>query len=156
MKVTNEDREQAKTRLHEWLKPGDTVYTLVTHVSSTGMTRWIRLLIIRDNKPVDISWDASRVVGRPLNTRNHYGIETGGCGMDMGFELVYTLSRYLYPDGYDCLTHEPGESVDGVVQAGERKADAPEYGGCPANDHFNRNPVYHHSDGGYALNHEWL
>jgi hypothetical protein len=28
------------------------------------------------------------------------GIRVGGCGMDMGFHLVYTLSRALFDDGY--------------------------------------------------------
>ena len=31
------------------------------------------------------------------NTRSVF---VGGCGMDMGFHLVYTLSSVLYDDGY--------------------------------------------------------
>ena len=27
-------------------------------------------------------------------------VGVGGCGMDMGFHLVYTLSRELFDDGY--------------------------------------------------------
>lgn len=32
--------------------------------------------------------------------RKHEAIGAGGCGMDMGFHLVYTLSRVLFPDGF--------------------------------------------------------
>ena len=31
-------------------------------------------------------------------------VGVGGCGMDMGFHLVYTLASVLYKDGY-ALTH---------------------------------------------------
>jgi len=31
-------------------------------------------------------------------------VGVGGCGMDMGFHLVYTLASVLYNDGY-ALTH---------------------------------------------------
>ena len=164
MKVTNEQREQAKAKLREWLPPGSTVWTVLRHVSSSGMTRDISPVIVVDGKPADISYWVNQL-GIGTQGRNG-GVRLGGAGMDMGFHLVYSLSYSLYQGGFDCLTHEPGESVgdydaDGnlkgmVVQLGERRADAPEYGGCPANDHSNRNPVYHHSDGGYALKHEWL
>ena len=161
MKVTNEQREQAKAKLREWLPPGSTVWTVLRHVSSSGMTRDISPVIVVDGKPVDISYWVNQL-GIGTQGRNG-GVRLGGAGMDMGFHLVYSLSYSLYQGGFDCLTHEPGKTGNaesgalwGEVLLGERKADAPEYGGCPANDHSNRNPVYHHGDGGYALKHEWL
>jgi hypothetical protein len=93
-----EEQQDAIRRLREILKPGDTVYTLVTHVTQSGMTRWIRAIVIRDDKPLDISWLAGRALGSPVGTRNHEGVERGGGGMDMGFDLVYSLSWKLFTD----------------------------------------------------------
>jgi hypothetical protein len=42
---------------------------------------------------------ASLATGFRLN-KNGNGLVVGGCGMDMGFHAVYTLSRILYNDGY--------------------------------------------------------
>lgn len=60
-----------------------------------------------------------------------------GCGMDMGFHVVYELGYTLYGrDGFICI--------------GER---------CPSNDHSNGDRDYTphaHTDGGYALRYEWL
>lgn len=139
------DKNESVTRLRELLSPGEELYTTVTHVSPSGMTRWIRVLLIRDNHPVDISWHVARALQRPVNTRNHEGVETGGCGMDMGFELVYSLSRRLYPEGYECIGYDADGNSTGRI--------------CPANDHVNK-PYPHvlmqHRDGGYALNQRWL
>src|ERR1700753_729745 len=148
-KVTQRDRELA-TRNLQTLLPGSTVYTTVTHVAASGMTRWIRAFIMKDNAPVDISWDAAKLIGAPVTTRNHAGVEIGGCGMDMGFHLVYSLSRALYPDGFDCIRF----TAEGADLAEHDRAKW-----CPSNDHSNIRGLHikmHHSDGGYALNHRWL
>jgi len=134
------EAREAAERLREMLSPGDTVYTTVTHVSPSGMTRWIRVFVMRDNAPVDVSWLAARVLGWRVNTRNHGGVETGGAGMDMGFHLVYSLSRVLFRDRFGCIMSDD-------VQ-------------CPANDHVNARDwgrmEGQHSDSGYALNQRWL
>jgi hypothetical protein len=39
MKYSKEEKERALKRLHELIKPGDTVYTSVKHVSRSGMSR---------------------------------------------------------------------------------------------------------------------
>ncbi len=131
------EREKALTRLREELTPGDTLYTVLRHVSSSGMTRWIDVYKMTEDGPEYLSWWAAKVVDSPVNG-THEGIKRGGCGMDMGFDLVYSLSRSLFPDGYPCI--------------GEK---------CPANDHSNGDRDYTpshvvHRDGGYALNQRWL
>jgi len=129
------EQAQAIERLRSELKPRDKVYTKVEHVSASGMSRSIRLYLIQDNQP----WDISGMVAR-FDQRNG-GVVIGGCGMDMGFALVYDLSSALFRDGFDCI----GEDAR-----------------CPSNDHLNdrgeRNysPNRHHNSGGYALHHSWF
>lgn len=138
MTTKEKDRAFALDTLREMLKPGDTVYTVLRHVSRSGMSRSISAVVIEDGVPRDVSWAVARAVGEPFD-RTHDGVKVGGCGMDMGFHLVYTLSRVLFRDGFECI----GE-------------------GCPSNDHSN--PPYPpmdagsmtHADGGYALTQRWL
>ncbi len=106
VKTNKTEREEAKTRLLEWLKPGDTVHTILEHVSSSGMQRTIRLVVLKvdDNgKPYALhpNYNASQLLGiRQANKRAGDGLVVRGCGMDMGFHLVYELSGALFGDGY--------------------------------------------------------
>lgn len=131
-----QDRAAAIARLQLELKPGDTIYTILRHVSSSGMTRAISLVAVGDDRE---PWDFSYLAARAMDDRidgKHDGIRTTGAGMDMGYQLVYNLGRTLFPESFDCI----GE-------------------GCPSNDHSNGDRDYtphRHSDGGYALRHRWL
>lgn len=135
-KAQQAEHEQAKDKLREMLKPGDTVYTILRHVSSSGMMRHISL-VTKDMQ--DITHLAAVVLGEKI--ADDGGLKRGGCGMDMGFDAVYQLSRYLFPDGFTCTgKHEPGNY-------------------CPSNDHTNGDRNYephHHASGGYALCQRWL
>jgi hypothetical protein len=139
-KHSKHEREEQLAKLREWLKPGDTVHTILDHVSSSGMSRDIRLVLIKadDNgQPYTLhpNHAAAVILGMPRARRGD-GLRVTGCGMDMGFHIVYTLSAALFPDGFECI----GEN-------------------CPSNDHSNGDRNYsphHHSCGGYALRHRWL
>lgn len=74
-----------------------------------------------------IGWHVAQVTGRKM-TDNH-AIKCHGCGMDMGFDLVYTLGRCLYPKGFKLPKGKRGRNGD---KSG-----------------FD-------NDGGYALNQIWL
>jgi hypothetical protein len=136
------DKDQALEALREELHPGDTVFCVLRHVSSSGMTRWISPMTIRGGAVRDWSYAVGLVTDSKANGQ-HEGVKRGGCGMDMGFDLVYSLSRRLFPDGFGCI--------------GDK---------CPSNDHSNgdRDYMKHlpgvrphlHKDGGYALHHRWL
>ena len=137
-KYNKEEIEEARKYLKKLLHPGDVVYTDVTHVASSGMSRHIRLILIRQNQPMDITWWVSRVVG--YNLTKNGDLQVGGCGMDMGFAVVYSMSSTLFPKGFTC--------------SGDK-----EKRHCRSNDHSNgdRNYKPHkHSDGGYALVQRWL
>ena len=105
-KAQKQERQEAIDKLRTMLSPGDNVYTSVSHVSSSGMQRSIKLYRVDpvgerdDGKPTieDITW----LVGRALDYRHdskHGGLKVGGCGMDMCFHLVYSLGRTLWPEG---------------------------------------------------------
>jgi hypothetical protein len=78
------------------------VYTILRSVSASGMTRHISLVIAGigvDGKPDihDITYHAAQAMGDKLQERNgHRTIRVNGCGMDMGFHLVYNLSSVLF------------------------------------------------------------
>lgn len=98
-------KQNATDSLKRMLKAGDTVYTVLRHVSASGMTRHIDLYVMKDNKPVYLSGFASQVLEYKRADKGNYALIVGGCGMDMGFHLVYTLSRKLFNDGY-ALNHQ--------------------------------------------------
>ena len=92
-------REEAIAELKEILKPGDDVYTLIRRVSSSGMSRCIDVYFITDNQP---RW-LSRYVAKALQwtyDEKTESVRVGGCGMDMGFHLIHSLSYALFGDGY--------------------------------------------------------
>lgn len=97
--ITKAERDEAIANLREWLKPGDTVYCILRHVSRSGMLRFIELkhIDINDNgKPyiVTISGRAATALGMTYDAERG-GIRIGGAGMDMGFALVHELRRVL-------------------------------------------------------------
>jgi hypothetical protein len=126
MNAKQKEQQEAVRELRNLLKPGDTVFVSLKHVSRSGMSRVIMPFIIRNNEPRYLAWTVAKATGRTYNY-NHDGVIVGGCGMDMGFELVYTLSRYLFPDGFQ---------IEGRGRNGETSG--------------------WDKDGGYALNHRWF
>lgn len=138
-----QEKQEAISRLRELLPPGSTVFTILRHCSRSGMQRAISPVI--DNE--DISYLVACATGDTIDQR-WGGIKISGAGMDMGYSIIYHLSRVLYPSGYGCI----GE-------------DRENHKFCPSNDHSNGDRDYtphsqdkphHHRDGGYALKHRWL
>lgn len=100
---TNVDRDYLAAA-REFAPPGATLYTVLRHCSASCMTRWIDVYAIVGNEPRYLSYTVAKVIGRQVNTRGHEGIVCHGAGMDMGFDLVYSLSREIHGDGY-ALNH---------------------------------------------------
>jgi len=106
-------RQEAITKLQEILKPGDTVYSVVRHVSQSGRTRVIDFYIFQDNKPLYLSGYIAAALDMKRANKGHWGIKVSGCGMDMCFHVVYSLSMTLYcPDKYD---HDAAYSLKSEV-----------------------------------------
>lgn len=103
-------QEDAKKYLRKLLKPGQTVYTILNHCSSSGMSRSISL-VIADKKGEIIKLDywVAKAKGEHIDDK-HGGLKVSGCGMDMGFNLVYNLGHMLWPNG----TNKPHGSRNGA------------------------------------------
>jgi hypothetical protein len=134
--MTKKDKAKADAleTLHKVIVPGDTVFTVLRHVSRSGMMRHIDCYIMSRNAPICISSYVADAIG--YSTTKNGAIKVGGCGMDMGFHVVYSLASAMYPEGFTCT--------------GER---------CPSNDHSNgdRDHEPHlHKSGGYALRQRWM
>ena len=95
MATSKSQRNGSLARLHEILKPGDTVHTIQRHVSRSGMMREIS--VIGPNNE-DITWHVMHVGGYRRSDKTG-ALRVSGCGMDMGFHVVYNLGRAMWPDG---------------------------------------------------------
>ena len=126
MNAKQQEKQEAIEELRKLLHPGDTVYTILRHVSRSGMTRIIDPVLMREDGPRSIAHLAAKVLGDPLD-RDLWGVKQTGCGMDMGFNLVYNLGYYLFPDGF---------KVEGRGRNGDMSG--------------------WDNDGGYALSQKWL
>lgn len=91
-------REQAKQHLRKLLKPGQTIYTILRHRSSSGMSRSISLVIPTKDGIQSLDYWIAQAKGESIDQKNG-GLKVSGCGMDMGFHLVYNLGRMLWPNG---------------------------------------------------------
>ena len=135
------DDAYAKLALRKMLPPGTVVWTILRHVSRSGMLREIAVAVptVRSGEPE--LWHLTNIVADAIGEKvgKHEGVRVGGAGMDMGFDLVYRLSSALYPNGYRCT--------------GERR--------CQGAEHANEqapygDPMLMHRNGGYALRQRWL
>jgi len=121
------------------------------------MTRFIDLYVFRDNKPLRLSWSAAKVLGWTYN-RKHDAIKTEGCGMDMGFHLVYSLSRRLFPEGFGekCISEFCKYRPSTKEEAKHCNDNLDE--GITPHEFRGRNGDTSgwDNDGGYALNQRWL
>lgn len=121
--------------LGKFLKPGSRVYTVLRHVSSSGMSRRIDLYChvrgkrVKDDYLQYLTGYFCVLAGYPRPPSGKQGVMVQGCGMDMGFHVVYTLGRYMWPKGFKLPKGERGRNGD-----------------TSGSD----------TDGGYALSHSWL
>lgn len=61
------------------------------------MTRDISVIVSHEGKLRDITWHVAKVAGYRLREPNgKWACRVSGCGMDMGFSLIYNLSSVLY------------------------------------------------------------
>jgi len=94
---------EAVESLKNYLKPGDTVYTILRSVSASGMCRCLDLLTIQDNQPWRLTWSVATALDRTYDKKRS-ALRVSGAGTDVGFDTVYNLSWKLFGDGY-ALNH---------------------------------------------------
>lgn len=115
-----EEQKQAIAELRKILKPGDTIYTVLNHVSRSGMMRSISPFFMSVKVQEVAYWKnknerktVRRRIGVPVWLggygataldwgRDHKkgGIKVSGCGMDAGWHLVEALSFAVFGNGY--------------------------------------------------------
>lgn len=160
MRYTKSDQQESRDWLSERLKPGDTVLCVLRNVSRSGMSRRIDFIKMSDPETtVYMTYHIARLLGYKCD-HNGNGLTVSGCGMDMGFAVVYELSSTLWSNGFGCIgkncrsndhsngdrDYRPHEDHTGGDQ-NHICAKQPET--CKAFKHW-------HKDGGYALNYKWL
>lgn len=94
-KYSKIEKQEAFDRLREWIKPGDTVHTICDHVSRSGMSRNIRVVLLKDGDAFHPNHAVSVVLDYPRASKGD-GLRVGGCGMDMGFHIVNSLGYALF------------------------------------------------------------
>jgi len=115
--------------LTKWIRrTRPTIYVFCRHVSNSGMFRLISCYVIRDNKPIYLD-HLIEELGLYKMDKKRDGLRVSGCGMNMGFAVVYNFSKALFPNGFRYRKNEhhrngPSATVDG--------------------------------NGGHALKHQWL
>ncbi len=111
------EKAEAIAKLREWFPKGSTVYCNVETVARSGMSRVIsiwgycrdengKVMLGPNGEPLRIhpNYSAALALDWPLAKVGRDGIKVSGCGMDMCFHLVYTLSHVIHGDGY-ALNH---------------------------------------------------
>ena len=68
------------------------IYTVLDHVSQSGMTRYISAFVpVMLDDGTGYKYPDIACIARER--------KVGGCGMDMGFHLAYNMFLEAYPDG---------------------------------------------------------
>ena len=129
------ERQEAIEQLRAILPPGSTVYCLVTHVARSGMSRRMRFFLMDGGMPSRLTHLIAMALDYPLvnGSGGNWEMRVGGCGMDMGFHVVNSLSYALH-----------GRETTGPDA---EKAAAKGYAFRPTRTQFRA---------GYSLTHEWL
>lgn len=100
---TKAEQHAAIERLREWIRPGDTLYTTVNHVSRSGMYRTVQIRAIlpessRGERAVSVlflGFNVATALGLRYD-RKHEGIGMGGCGYDAAYQVIHDLSMLLF------------------------------------------------------------
>ena len=144
---------EAKANLRKWIKPGDTVHTILDHVSSSGMSRDIRVVLLRDGEATHPNYSVSVALGYPRAKRGD-GMRVGGCGMDMGFHIVHSLGYALFGEEAEHGTGKAANALRKAIYNADKfywhqggKTEKPDWT-KPGRQWF--------AGAGYALKHRWL
>lgn len=107
--LSSDDRQAGIERIKEHAPKGSTIYCILRSVSRSGMSRRISFYAMKPagtkystgekpvhhTEPVMLDRAVAAILDMPLD-REKEGIRVDGCGMDMGFHVVYSLARAVY------------------------------------------------------------
>jgi hypothetical protein len=90
-------KAQAIEYLHGLLKPGSEVLCSIRNVSRSGMSRRIDFYTVSGGDLVMLTHKIADATDNRVSDKG--GLIIGGCGMDMGFAVVYHLGAVMWPNG---------------------------------------------------------
>ena len=156
-KYSKAEIAEAKATLRRWLRPGDTVHTILDHVSRSGMQRHIRIVIIKcdseKGEPVTLHPNHAVACVLGYSQAKRDGLVVGGCGMDMGFHIVHSLGYALWGDEAEKGTGAEADELRRQIYEADKfywhqgGKGAPDWT-KPGREWF--------GSAGYALKHRWL
>lgn len=106
--LKQQEKQESIAWLKEHIADGDTVYTILRHVSRSGMQRVVSVVLIcgkgtGKTYTLHPNFHVSQALGIRLKRDGNDGLVMGGCGYDAGYQIVHDLSHVL---GYKELRHE--------------------------------------------------
>lgn len=111
MKYTKQEKIDAQTDLRaNYLKPGDTIYLTLASVSSSGMSRIIKVFTADH---MNISYAVAAAIDFGFKDGMTGGVRVTGCGMDMGLHLADCLSYALFNTPCE-QSHSPSAPAKGL------------------------------------------
>lgn len=104
--IQAQEIEKATTELKQMLEKANyRVYTSLLHVSASGMTRRISAYVAQEfGQIVNIDWYIEKLGLFKRDAKG--GLKVTGCGMDMGFDVVYQLSNKLFRNEDGSYSHD--------------------------------------------------
>lgn len=109
-KAQKAEQQEARDRLREMLRPGDTIHAVLRHVSASGMRRHIDFYVIRDNDLVYLTGYMATALDYPRENKRG-SMVVDGAGMDMGFHIVHSLASVLYTNADGSYSHDGAYSL---------------------------------------------
>lgn len=130
MTAKEAEKQEAIVKLRKMIPPGTVVHLIGRHVSRSGMSRTIQpIVLMKGGEPLHLGYLVAKAIGWGFDSKRG-GVRVAGCGMDMGFHLVHTLSYALH----------------GMKNRGVREEEA----GRPFK------PTRRKYRAGYSITHRWL
>jgi hypothetical protein len=94
------EEKVARKILLDLITPNTQLGIIITSVSSSGMSRRMKVIIpVREGKKIylkDITYQVADLCN--LNINAHGEVRVGGCGMDMTFWLADYITSFLWRD----------------------------------------------------------
>ena len=106
MKYTQESIDYARQTVERYAPKGTRITAVVSHVSKSGMSRRIRFFVPVQRQDgtlfiSELTYAFAILTDNAVkDDGNGYGVHVSGCGMDMRFHVISSVSRALYRDDY--------------------------------------------------------
>ena len=163
-KAVKAEQAEALEQLRAMINPGATIFTTVRRVARSGMSRTIDAYLLLHDDKVWLSGLIARAGLFNLDRKSE-ALKVQGCGIDLGFHVVYETAHALFRGGFGCTgercnsnDHSNGDR-DYTPHTSPRTGNLdpiPGISGEVSAEEQRKLGVHWHRDGGYALRQRWL